>query len=95
MSVRYDVEILADGARYEFITSAGDIYIAYFTEFILLDPFEEELSVASFGFNCKRFDEEKRQRHDGWVKLTIIHIIKEFFNEQTENAILYICMNKD
>ena len=94
MSARYEVEIPPDGAGYKFTTSSGDIYIAYFTEFILLDPSEQEISVVSFSFNRKRAD-EKRQRHDNKVKHTIIHIIKEFFNEQTENAILYICMNSD
>ena len=95
MSARFEVEILPDGAGYKFITSSGDVYIAYFTEFILLDPSEQEISVVSFGFTCKRADEEKRQHYDNKVKHTIIHIIEAFFNEQTENAILYICMNND
>jgi hypothetical protein len=96
LSARYDVEILADGAGYKFITSQGDIYIAYFTEFILLDPLEEEISVVSFGFDCKRAQvKKKRQHYDDMVKHTIIHIIETFFYDQSENALLYICMNND
>lgn len=95
MSARYDVEILADGAGYKFITSSGDIYVAYFTEFVLLDPSEQEVSVVSFGFNCSRADENKRRSYDNRIKRTIIHIIETFFYDQNDNAILYLCINND
>jgi len=95
LSSPYEFEKLKNGAGYKFVTSSGDIYIAYFTEFVLLDQSERDISVVSFGFNCKRADEEKRQHFDEKVKQTIIYIIKEFFDEQGENAILYMCMNND
>lgn len=95
MSARYDVEILADGAGYKFITSSGDLYIAYFTAFVLLDPAEQEVPVVSFGFNRKRADEKQRQCYDSKIKNTIIHIIEAFFYDQSDSAILYICFNGD
>jgi hypothetical protein len=95
LSVRYEIEVLKDNAGYKFITFSGDIYIAYFTEFILLDTSEHDVPVVSFGFTCKRADEEKRSRYDIKIMYTIIHIIKDFFTEQDENAFLYICMNND
>jgi hypothetical protein len=95
LSARYEIEILEDNAGYKFATSSGDIYIAYFTEFILLDTKEQDVPVLSFGFTCKRADEKKRQLHDSKVKKTIIHIIKAFFNDQNDNAFLYMCMNHD
>lgn len=95
MSSRYEFEKLSNGAGYKFITSSGDIYIAYFTEFVLLAPTGNDLVVLSFGFTCKRSDNKKHQHYDIKVKQTIIFIIKEFFEEQNENAILYICINND
>ena len=95
MSSLYEFEKLKDGAGYRFVTLAGDIYIAYFTEFILLDRSGRDISVVSFGFNCQRANQDKRHPYDSKVKQTIIYIIKEFFDDQDENAILYLCINND
>ena len=88
MSALYEIEPLANG--YQFITSTGAIYIAYFTEFILLDLQENEVPVVSFGFASKNSGEVK-QRYDSKVKHTLIHIIKDFFHKQPD----YVCMNSD
>lgn len=94
MSARYNVELLEEGNVYKFNTSSGDIYIAYFTEFIMLDPDENEVTVISFGFTCKRSGRH-RQRYDSKVKHTIVHIINIFFANQPNDAILYMCMTND
>jgi len=95
LSAQYEIEPLADKDGYRFITTSGDIYITYFTEFTLLDPSGEDITAMSFGFTCNRADEEKRQHYDSKVKHTLIDIIQTFFNKQDENAILYFCMNND
>ncbi|MGX5690359.1 DUF6169 family protein [Arcticibacter tournemirensis] len=82
-----------DGTSYKFTTTSGLVYVAYFTEFILLDVNGEEIQVVSFGFACDRPDETKR--HDSRVKLTIIHIVEEFFATQSDEALLYMCMDGD
>jgi len=94
LSARYNVELLNEGTAYKFTTSSDDIYIAYFTEFTMLDSDENELTVVSFGFTCKRSG-QNRQRYDSKVKHTIVRIINNFFDTQPEDAILYICMTND
>lgn len=95
MSSPYKLEKLDNGSGYKFVTSSGNVYTAYFTDFTLLDPSADELSVISFGFYCERFDEGENLRHDSRIKQTIIFIVEAFFNEQPENAVLYICVNSD
>jgi hypothetical protein len=95
LSARYKIEVLKDNAGYKFVTFSGDIYVAYFTEFILLDTAEQDVPIVSFGFTRKRADEGQRHGHDIKVKYTIIQIIKDFFNDQSENVFLYICINND
>ena len=56
---------------------------------------EREVPVVSFGFTCKRANEERRLRYDERVKHTIIHLVREFFSTQNAKAILYMCINND
>lgn len=93
MSARYEVERAIDGTSYNFKTSSGITYFAYFTEFVLLDSIEQELNIVSFGFTCDRMEAVKR--YDTKVKQTIIHIIEGFFASQPDNAVLYMCMDND
>jgi hypothetical protein len=94
LSALYKIHLLEDGSGYQFKTSSGDVYVAYFTEFTLLDSEENEIPVVSFGFACKRSTEEK-PRYDSKVKQTIVYIIQDFFNKQPDDAVLYMCMNND
>ena len=95
MSARYEINRNEDGNSYQFITSSGNTYIAYFTEFILQDKNNNEILTVSFGFSCKLGNEQKPQRHDTKIKQTIIYIINGFFKAQPADAILYLCMNQD
>ena len=93
MSARYEAIASADGLSYEFITSSGDLYVAYFTIFTLLDAGLNEIEVTSFGFTCKRV--KGKYRYDIKVKNTIVHLILEFFGRQGDSAILYLYINND
>jgi len=90
---RYDTILLSKGGGYQFTTSDGDVYIAYFTEFTLIDSNQNEILATSFGFANK--EGNKSHRHDVKIKNTIIHLIMEFFENQDDAAILYICINND
>ncbi|PWK79975.1 hypothetical protein LX99_00436 [Mucilaginibacter oryzae] len=90
---RYSVEF-DEGEEYRFTTSSGDLYIAYFTEFVLLDPSGTEIKVLSFGFTRKQAIETKK-RYDSKVKHTIVFIINHFFEKQPDDAVLYMCMTND
>ena len=93
MSARYNVDKAADGVSYQFTTTSCITYVAYFTEFTLLTPHEQEIDAISFGFTCNKASEVKR--HGGKVKQTIIHIIEDFFEAQPDDALLYMCMNSE
>jgi hypothetical protein len=93
LSVRYDVEKADDGTSYQFTTSSGIIYVAYFTEFTLMESDGDEIRAVSFGFACDRSDQVRR--HDGRVRQTIVYIIEEFFKAQPDDAMLYMCMDSD
>jgi hypothetical protein len=93
LSARYDTILLSDGSGYQFTTSGGDIYIAYFTEFTLIDSDQNEILATSFGFVNKGAG--KSHRYDVKIKNTIIHLIMEFFENQDDAAILYICINNN
>jgi hypothetical protein len=95
LSARYEINRSEDGTTYHFITSSGNTYIAYFTEFTLQDENGAEVPALSFGFSCKLTNEEKPQRYDVKIKHTIIYIVNEFFGAQPADAILYLCMNQD
>jgi len=45
----YDLNPSDNELTYEFTTSAGSTYIAYFTEFYLLDKDHTEIQIFSFG----------------------------------------------
>lgn len=93
MLARYDTVLLGDGGGYQFTTSDGDVYIAYFTEFTLIDSGQNEILATSFGFANKAGN--SGHRYDVKIKNTIVHLIKEFFENQDDAAILYICINND
>ena len=93
MFARYNTTLLEDENGYQFITDEGEVYIAYFTEFTLFDSEQNEVTATSFGFTNK--DTSKNRKHDPKVKNTIIYLIKEFFEQQDDSAILYICINND
>lgn len=93
MSAPYDIEQADDGTSYKFATTSGLVYVAYFTEFALLDVNNQEVQVVSFGFACDLPDKVKR--HDSRVKLTIVHIVEEFFAARSDDALLYMCMDGD
>ena len=95
MSALYEINRNEYVTSYHFITSSGNTYIAYFTEFTLQDKNGAEVPSLSFGFLCKLANEEKPQRYDIKIKHTIIYIVNEFFNAQPAEAILYLCMNQD
>jgi len=93
LSARYEIILLEDETGYQFTTSSGDVYIAYFTEFIIVDSNQTDIPVTSFSFNCKR--NSGLHGHDAMVKNTIVYLIMEFFNHQDDAAILYLCLNSD
>lgn len=93
MSAHYDVVKADDGSSYQFTTTSGITYVAYFTEFTLMEANGDELQAISFGFTCDRLYGVKR--HDGRVRPTIVHIIEEFFDAQPDDALLYMCMDND
>jgi hypothetical protein len=93
LSARYDTFLLADESGYQFTTSDGDVYIAYFTEFTLIDSDQNEISATSFGFANK--GSGQKHQYDVKIKNTIVHLIREFFESQNDAAILYICINND
>lgn len=95
MSARYEINRNEDGTSYHFITSSGNTYIAYFTEFTLQDKNGAEVPALSFGFSCKLANGEKSQRYDVKIKHTVIYIVNEFFGAQPAESILYLCMNQD
>jgi len=74
---RYDTHPLPSGSGYQFTTSEGDIYIAYFTEFTLLDSDQNEILATPFGFTNK--NTRKTNRFDVPVRNTIVHLIMDFF----------------
>jgi hypothetical protein len=80
---------------YKFVNNSGDEYYAYFTPFTLKYSENETIETVSFGFECKRHDSSKRQVYDEYTKLTIVHVINEYFNKNGDNALLYICLNID
>jgi Family of unknown function (DUF6169) len=91
LSDLYEVIKALDGLSYQFVTSSGNHYIAYFTEFILQEEHGNELPVVSFGFSCKN----ESKRHDPKIKNTLIHILNEFFTLNPNQAVFYICVNSD
>ncbi|AYL96369.1 DUF6169 family protein [Mucilaginibacter celer] len=93
MYTHYNVEITED-KEYRFTTSSGILYNAYFTEFTLIDPDENEIKVVSFGFTCKETISTKRY-YDSKVKHTIVYIINHFFETQPDDAVLYMFMTND
>jgi len=93
LSARYEIAPGDDGASYRFTTISGLTYIAYFTEFFMMNEDQEEITTYSFGFTCDRM--EDIQRHDTRVKQTIIYIIQDFFDNQPEDVLLYMCMTDD
>ncbi|MFC5283227.1 DUF6169 family protein [Pedobacter alpinus] len=95
MSARYEINRNENGTSYHFITSSGNTYIAYFTEFTMLNRNRKDVPILSFGFSCKLTDDDEPQRYDRKIKSTIIYIIEEFFNALPTESILYFCMNQD
>lgn len=95
MFAQYEINRNNNGTSYQFITSSGNTYVAYFTEFTLQDKNGNEIPTVSFGFSCKLANTEKPQRYDTKIKYTIISIITEYFSAQPADAILYFCMTQD
>jgi hypothetical protein len=93
LSSLYNLQQFKEG--YKFTNNKGDEYYAYFTPFSLKTPEDEVIETISFGFECKRFGSQKRQVYDERTKLTIIHIIHNYFKVNGDNALLYICLNND
>ena len=59
MSGRYEISSAQDGTSYHFVTDSGNVYTAYFTEFILMDDNGNDLPVLSFGLACHLADQSK------------------------------------
>lgn len=95
MSNHYDLSITPDGKAYQFTTSKGDYYIAYFTEFTLQNSRNEEMVIPCFGFEKRSSTTSKRERYDARVKATILYIVREFFQRNPDKGVLYLCMNSD
>ena len=95
MFVRYEINSAKDGTSYHFVTDSGNIYTAYFTEFILLNDEGIDIPVLSFGIACHLANEDKPQVRDLKIRNTVIHIIDKVFSLQPENAVLYICLDSD
>ncbi len=82
-------------AGYTFTTVNGDKYFAYFTPFTLQTKNYTEIETVSFGFECKRANPYSKQIYDSATKNTIVHLIKDYFSNKGEGALLYICLNND
>lgn len=95
MSSRYNLTLSEDGQSYQFTTEAGNQYTAYFTEFFLQNERGEEFKISSFGFDRLKVPEESVIRFDPLIKSTIQHIITAFFDNNSEDAVLYICLPGD
>ena len=93
----YNISASSDKKSYEFETSSGDLYLAYFTEFSLTKPDGSELLIVCFGFSChKAFTPTPvKIKYDPKIELTIVFLINSFFKKNDENAILYLCLNND
>ncbi|RXK86957.1 DUF6169 family protein [Filimonas effusa] len=91
MSSRYN--LAEDGLTYKFTTASGDLYIAYFTEFILTTKDGGELCIPMFGFERKsqHLLQESRMHFDEKVKNTLQHLIREFFRLNPDKGVVYIC----
>ena len=91
MSSRY--ELAEDGLTYKFTTASGDLYIAYFTEFILTTKDGGELCIPMFGFERKSLHllQETKIHFDEKVKNTLQYLIREFFRVNPEQGFVYIC----
>lgn len=95
MSARYELHVAEDGTSYQFITDAGNTYLAYFTEFFLQGKDGSEVPTISFGFTCKLTDESVAQPYDVKIRETILYIVREFFSKQPDEAMLYLCLTGD
>lgn len=93
MSNPYSLRQSVEG--YYFVTEKGDEYFAYFTPFSLMDADGQLVETFSFGFECKRSASSNRLQYDERAKLTLVQIIKAYFETNGENALLYICINND
>ena len=95
MSNHYDLSLTSDGKAYQFTTSTGDLYIAYFTEFVLQNSTGEDILIPSFGFEKRSSISSEKERYDAKVKATILFIIRDFFGKNPEAGVLYLCLNND
>ncbi len=93
----YNISAAADKKSYQFETSSGDLYFAYFTEFSLTKRDGSDLIIFCFGFNCRKADTLllDKIKYDPRIELTILFLINRFFEENGEHAILYLCLNND
>ncbi|RYE19888.1 MAG: hypothetical protein EOP45_11925 [Sphingobacteriaceae bacterium] len=87
--------LFPDGQGYRFKNAVGDEYYAYFTPFTLQTEDNIPYETMSFGFECKRVNPDKKQIYDERTKQTIAHIIKDYFDQNGDDALLYICLTND
>ena len=82
---------------YSFVTDHNIEYTIFFTMYYLDDTDGNEHTIYSFGFERSGSFKAKKYEfsHDVKIKTTIIHVVKEFFIKNEDNALLYFCWPDD
>jgi hypothetical protein len=91
----YSVSTSLDEKSYQFETSSGALYFAYFSEFILTKADYGELNIFSFGFSRSGTGISVKSKYDPRIRLTVLFLINNFFKLNSKNSILYLCLNND
>lgn len=84
-----------DKLTYQFITSQGIAYLIYFLDYSYMFDDYPLIAKRIYTFNIDVIDgNEKRLRNDERIGLTVVEVIKLFF-EEFNNVAIYICDSLD